>query len=48
VQAYQAATGKPDIGYYEFMRPVAGATAINLSYNSLVAGNAIVFQIVYI
>jgi hypothetical protein len=48
VQAFQAAVGKPDIGYYEFMRPVAGATAINLNYNSLVAGNAILFQIVYI
>jgi len=47
-QAYQVATGKPQIGYFEFFRPVAGATAINLNYTSIAGGTAIVFQIIYI
>ena len=48
VQAFQAATGKPLAGYFEFLRPVAGSTAVNLSYTSAVAGASINFQIVYI
>lgn len=48
VQAFQAAAGKPLAGYFEFLRPVAGATAINLVYTSAAAGNAVNFQIVYI
>lgn len=48
VAAWQTAAGKPLQGYFEFMRPVAGSTAVNLVYTSAVAGNAINFQIVYI
>jgi len=48
VQAFQAATGKPLAGYFEFMRPVAGSTAINLNYTSAVAGGSVNFQVVYI
>lgn len=46
--AYQALAGKPLEGYYPFMRPVAGATSINLSYVSVAGGDQITFQIVYI
>lgn len=48
VQAYSAAAGKPLAGYFEFLRPIAGSTAINLVYTSAVAANAVNFQIVYI
>jgi len=48
VQAFQAATGKPLAGYFDFMRPVAGSTAINLNYTSAVAGASVNFQVVYI
>ena len=47
-QAYQIGTGRPDSAYYEFFRPVAGATAINLTYTSTAGGTAIVFQLIYI
>jgi hypothetical protein len=46
--AYQVGTGKPQTGYYEFFRPVAGATAINLNYTSIAGGTNIVFQIIYV
>lgn len=46
--AYQVNTGKPQTGYYEFFRPVAGATAINLNYTSIAGGTNIVFQIIYV
>ena len=48
VTPYQSDVGKPIAGYYEFFRPVAGATAINLSYNSIAGGQQITFQIVYV
>jgi len=48
VNAYQSQVGKPLAGYYEFFRPVAGATAINLSYNSIAGGTQVTFQIVYV
>jgi hypothetical protein len=48
VQAFQAAAGKPLAGYFDFMRPVAGSTAINLNYTSAVAGASVNFQVVYI
>lgn len=47
-QPYLAAVGKPLEGYYPFMRPVAGATSINLSYVSLAGAAQVTFQIVYI
>lgn len=47
VQAWQAQAGKPLQGYFEFLRPVAGSTAVNLNYTSAVAGNVVNFQIVY-
>lgn len=47
-QAYQINTGRPDTAYFQFFRPVAGATAINLNYTSLAGGTAIVFQLIYI
>ena len=45
---YLASTGKPMDGYFPFMRPVAGATSINLSYQSLAGGAQTTFQIVYV
>ena len=48
VQAYQVNTGKPEKAYYDFFRPVASATAINIEYTSAVAGSAVVFQLIYI
>ena len=45
---YLAGTGKPVDGYFPFMRPVAGATSINLSYVSIAGGNQVTFQIVYV
>jgi hypothetical protein len=47
-QAYQIATGRPDMAYFNFFRPVAGATAINLDYTSIAGGTAVVFQIIYV
>lgn len=47
-QAYQISTGRPDMAYYNFFRPVAGATAINLDYTSLAGGTVVVFQIIYV
>ena len=47
-QAYQIATGRPDMAYYNFFRPVAGATAINLDYTSIAGGTVVVFQIIYV
>lgn len=46
--AYEVSTGKPQTGYFDFFRPVAGATAINLNYTSIAGGAAIVFQIIYV
>lgn len=48
VNAWATGAGKPLAGYYEFLRPVAGSTAVNLSYTSAAAGNVVNFQIVYI
>jgi len=48
VIAYQANTGKPQIGYYDFFRPVAGATAINLAYTSLAGGAVVNIQLIYV
>ena len=45
---YLAGTGKPLEGYFPFMRPVAGATSINLSYVSIAGGAQVTFQIVYV
>jgi len=47
-QAYQIATGRPDMAYFNFFRPVAGATAINLDYTSIAGGTVVVFQIIYV
>ncbi len=48
VTAFQQQTGKPQLGYYEFVRPVASATAINLNYTSGVAANTILFSVWYV
>ena len=48
VSSFQINTGKPQTGFYEFFRPVAGSTSINLNYTSIAGGTAIVFQIIYI
>ena len=48
VTSFQQQTGKPQIGYYEFMRPVASATAINLNYTSVVAANVVLFSVWYV
>ena len=48
VTAFQQQTGKPQIGYYEFVRPVASATAVNLNYTSGTAANTILFSVWYV
>jgi len=48
VEAYEAQAGKPLEGYFPFIRPVAGATAINLNYTSLAGGQTVIFQITYV
>ncbi len=48
VTAFSQQTGKPQLGYYEFVRPVASATAINLNYTSAVAANVILFSVWYV
>jgi hypothetical protein len=48
VTSFEQQTGKPQIGYYEFLRPVASATAVNLNYTSLVAANVVLFSIWYV
>ena len=47
VHSFSEQTGKPQNGYYEFIRPVASATAINLSYTST-AANTVIFNVWYI
>lgn len=46
VEAFESSTGKPLLGYFELMRPVASATAVTLEYTSTGA-NTVIFQIVY-
>lgn len=48
VTPYQSLAGKPLPGFYEFFRPVAGATSVNLSYVSIAGGDQVTFQIVYV
>lgn len=47
VHAFSEQTGKPQIGYYEFIRPVASSTSINISYTSTAANN-IIFSVWYV
>lgn len=47
-EAYQATTGKPNKSYYDFFRPVASATAVNLNYSSIAGGQTIIFQVIYV
>ena len=47
-EAYQATTGKPNKSYYDFFRPVASATAVNLNYTSIAGGQTVIFQIIYV
>ena len=47
VHSFSEQTGKPQAGYYEFIRPVASSTSINLSYTST-AANTIIFNVWYI
>lgn len=47
-QAYQVNTGKPEKAYYDFFRPIAGATAINLNYTSIAGGAVVVIQLIYV
>lgn len=47
--AFYATAAKPAVkNYFDFVRPVASATAITINYNSAVAGNQIVLHIVYV
>jgi hypothetical protein len=48
VTSFQQQTGKPQLGYYEFLRPVASATAINLNYTSNTAANVVLFSVWYV
>ena len=47
VHSFSEQTGKPQVGYYEFIRPVASSTSINLSYTST-AANTVIFNVWYI
>ena len=48
VTSFSQQTGKPQLGYYEFVRPVASATAVNLNYTSATAANVILFSVWYV
>jgi hypothetical protein len=46
--AFSVDTGKPNKSYFDFIRPVASATAIQLNYTSIAGGTAIVLQVIYV
>lgn len=46
--SFSQQSGKPQLGYYEFVRPVASATAVNLNYTSATAANVILFSVWYV
>lgn len=46
--AFAVGTGKPNKAYYDFIRPVASATAIQLNYTSIAGGVTIVLQVIYV
>lgn len=46
--AFAVGTGKPNKSYYDFIRPVASATAIQLNYTSIAGGVTIVLQVIYV
>jgi hypothetical protein len=46
--AFSVGTGKPNKSYFDFNRPVASATAIQLNYTSIAGGTAIVLQVIYV
>ena len=46
--AFNVDTGKPNKSYFEFVRPVASSTAIQLNYTSIAGGRLIVLQVIYV
>jgi len=46
--AFSVGTGKPNKSYFDFARPVASATAIQLNYTSIAGGTNIVLQVIYV
>jgi len=49
VLSYQATDAKPSKkAYFDFMRPIASSTAINLNYTSIVGGGTITLQVIYV
>lgn len=49
VLSYQATQSKPSKkAYFDFMRPIASSTAINLNYSSFVGGGVITLQVIYV
>jgi len=46
--AFSVGTGKPNKSYFDFIRPVASATAIQLNYTSIAGGTNIVLQVIYV
>lgn len=46
--AFSAQSGKPNKSYFDFARPVASATAVQLNYTSVVGGTLIVLQVIYV
>jgi hypothetical protein len=46
--AFTANTGKPNKSYFEFLRPVASSTAVQLNYTSVAGGQLIVLQVIYV
>jgi len=49
VISFQATTGKPSKkSYFDFVRPVASSTAINLNYTSIAGGQVISLSVIYV
>lgn len=46
--AFNVDTGKPNKSYFEFLRPVASSTAIQLNFTSVAGGRLIVLQVIYV
>jgi hypothetical protein len=49
VLSFQATNAKPSRkSYYDFVRPIASSTAINLNYTSIAGGATITLQVIYV
>ena len=49
VLSFQATDAKPSRkSYFDFLRPIASSTAINLNYTSIAGGGTVTLQVIYV